>query len=85
MELFKSHRSGEQRLDHLLKALSHLMQAVPKEVLLAQLPMVTNELKIDLYNNLANLLGYPTASGVNDERGHWVKGLHTEWDSLPHH
>lgn len=49
VELFKSHKSGEQRLDHLLRALSHLMQAVPKEVLLAQLPTVTTELKRDFY------------------------------------
>ncbi len=49
VELFQFHRSGGQRLDHLLRALSHLMQAVPKEVLLAQLPTVTTELKIVPY------------------------------------
>lgn len=49
VELFQSHRSGGQRLDHLLRTLSHLMHAVPKEVLLAHLPTVTTKLKIVLY------------------------------------
>ena len=44
VELFKSHRSSEHRLDHLLRALSHLMQGVPKEVLLAELPTVGQQL-----------------------------------------
>lgn len=37
VELFKSRPTGECRQDNLLRALSHLMQGVPKEVLLAEL------------------------------------------------
>ena len=40
VELFKSPKLGKFRQDHLLRALSHLMEGVPREVLLAELPTV---------------------------------------------
>ena len=40
VELFKSGQSTDFRRDNLLRALSHLMQGVPKEVLLTELPKV---------------------------------------------
>ena len=86
VELFKSPELGEFRQDHLLRALSHLMESVPKEVLLAELPSVCRICNWVAVVSISILVfeGSAIAAEVPEQQRGCSEVVHTQCHSLSH-